>query len=488
MTGELRTSDLNISSYDAVVVGSGPNGLAAAITLAQAGKRVLVLEGKAKIGGGLRSADDLTLPGFIHDPCSAMHPLGVGSPFFRSLDQKAIGLKWIFPPAAMAHPHDDGTASLVRGRVDTTASQFGRDERPYRMLMGPLVSGWKDILTEFLGPLRIPRHPIAMARFGVFALMPATLLAKTLFREEKTRAVFAGLAAHSIMPLEKPATAAFGLMLGILAHAVGWPMAERGSQSIADALGDKLRELGGQIVTEHEVRSLDELADAKQVLLDVTPRQLLGLAGEKLPDDYRKQLEGYRYGAGVFKIDYALDGPVPWRARECLEAGTVHVGGTLEDIADSEAAMGRGAHAERPFVLVGQQSLFDRTRAPDGKHTLWAYCHVPNGSTMDMTEAIERQIERFAPGFRKRILARATRNALEMERYNPNYIGGDINGGVQDLGQLFTRPVPKLDPYATPLPGVFLCSSATPPGGGVHGMCGYFAAQSALKKQGTETG
>jgi phytoene dehydrogenase-like protein len=482
MTGpSAAAGNADLRGYDAVVVGSGPNGLAAAITLARAGKKVLVLEGKSKIGGGLRSDDNLTLPGFIHDPCAAMHPLGIGSPFFRSLDQKAIGLRWVFPPAAVAHPHDDGTASLVRGRVETTAGQFGRDERAYRMLMGPLVDSWKQILAEFLGPLRLPRHPIAMARFGVFALMPAVTLARTLFREERTRAVFAGLAAHSIMPLEKPATAAFGLMLGMLAHALGWPMAEGGSQTIANALAAQLRALGGEIMTGREVRGLEELSGAKQILLDVTPRQLLQLAGEKLPEGYRKQLAAYRYGAGVFKIDYALDGPVPWRARECLEAGTVHVGGTLEDIAASEAAMGRGEHAARPFVLLSQQSLFDRSRAPEGKHTVWAYCHVPNGSTVDMTSAIEDQIERFAPGFRNRILARATRNSVEMERYNPNYIGGDINGGVQDLGQLFTRPVPKLDPYATALPGVFLCSSATPPGGGVHGMCGYFAAQSALR-------
>ena len=484
MTGESpRPGRAFAGGRDAVVVGSGPNGLAAAITLARAGKKVLVIEGQDKIGGGLRSSDNLTLPGFLHDPCSAMHPLGIGSPFFRSLDQQKLGLRWVFPPIAMAHPLDDGTAAVVRGRVDTTASQFGRDERAYRMLMGPLVDSWEEILEEFLGPLRLPRHPIPMARFGVFALMPAATLARLLFREERAKAVFAGLAAHSILPLERPATSAFGLMLGMLAHALGWPIAAGGSQTIATALAGCLKSLGGEIVTGHEVQSLDELAGAPQVLLDVTPRQLLRMGGARLPENYRRQLEAYRYGAGVFKIDYALDGPVPWRAQECLQAGTVHVGGTLEDIVESEAAWGRGGHAERPFIIVGQQSLFDPTRAPAGKHTLWAYCHVPNGSTVDMTAAIENQIERFAPGFRNRILARATRNAMEMERYNPNYIGGDINGGVQDLGQLFTRPVPKLDPYATPAPGLFLCSSATPPGGGVHGMCGYFAAQSALQQQ-----
>jgi phytoene dehydrogenase-like protein len=472
-----------VTSRDAVVVGSGPNGLAAAITLARAGKKVLLLEGKDKIGGGLRSSDDLTLPGFLHDPCSAMHPLGIGSPFFRALDQKQLGLRWVFPPIAMAHPLDDGTAAVIRGRVETTASQFGRDERAYRMLMGPLVDNWKAIIDEFLGPLRVPHHPIAIARFGVFALMPATTLAKVLFREERARAVFAGLAAHSILPLERPATSAFGLMLGMLAHALGWPVAAGGSQTIAAALAKCFEELGGEIVTGHEVRDLDELAGNRTVLLDVTPKQLLRLAGDRLPEDYRKKLAAYRYGAGVFKVDYALDGPVPWRAKECLQAGTVHVGGTLEEIAESEATWDRGGHSQRPFIIVGQQSLFDPSRAPDGKHTLWAYCHVPNGSTVDMTEAIENQIERFAPGFRSRILARATRNSVEMERYNPNYIGGDINGGTQDLGQLFTRPVPKLDPYATPVPGLFLCSSATPPGGGVHGMCGYFAAQSALRQR-----
>ena len=469
------------TTREEIVVGSGPNGLAAAITLAQAGRKVRVLEGKDKIGGGLRSADNLTLPGFLHDPCSAIHPLGIGSPFFRKLPLKELGLRWVFPPVAAAHPLDDGTAVLIGGRVETTAPQFGRDARAYRMLMGPIVEQWQNILNEFLRPLRLPRHPLMMARFGAFALMPATLLARLLFREEPARAVFAGMAAHAIMPLEQPATSAFGIMLAMMAHAIGWPMAQGGSEQIAAVLALQLSRLGGQIETGRDVESVEEFPQDQTVLFDVTPRQLLRLAGSRLPEDYRQGLAKYRYGAGVFKIDYALDGPIPWRAKECLRAGTVHVGGTLEDIAASEAAVGRGEHPERPFLILAQQSLFDPTRAPAGKHTAWTYCHTPNGSTEDMTHRIEAQIERFAPGFRSRILARATRNAVEMERYNPNYIGGDINGGIQDLGQLFTRPVPSLDPYATPAKGIYLCSSATPPGGGVHGMCGYFAARSVLK-------
>jgi phytoene dehydrogenase-like protein len=459
------------------------HGLAAAITLAQAGRKVRVLEGKDKIGGGLRSADNLTLPGFIHDPCAAIHPLGIASPFFRGVPLKDVGLRWIYPPVACAHPFDDGTAVLIRGRVDTTAKQFGRDAAAYRLLMGPNVAAWQNILDGFLGPLRIPRYPLTMARFGAFALLPAATLARLLFREERARAVFAGMAAHSIMPLEQPATSAFGMMLAMVAHAIGWPMAAGGSQQIAEALAAHLRRLGGEIELGHDVRDVDEFAPDQTVLFDVTPRQLLRIAGSRLPENYRQRLAKYRYGWGVFKIDYALDGPIPWRAKECLQAGTVHVGGALADIVASEAAVGRGQHAEKPFLLVAQQSLFDPTRAPNGKHTAWTYCHVPNGSTEDMTDRIEAQIERFAPGFRNRILARATRNAVEMERYNPNYVGGDINGGVQDLRQLFTRPIAKLDPYATPTQGLYLCSSATPPGGGVHGMCGYFAAQSVLRAQ-----
>ncbi|MCA9986202.1 MAG: NAD(P)/FAD-dependent oxidoreductase, partial [Anaerolineales bacterium] len=341
---------------------------------------------------------------------------------------------------------------------------------------------WEKIAREFLGPLSLPRHPLAMAKFGLRAVWPTTTFAKTLFRNEKTRALFAGLAAHSIMPLEWPLTAAFGLMLGALGHKVGWPLPRGGSQSIANALAGLFTSLGGEIVTEHEVQSLRELPSARAILLDVTPRQLLSLAGEALPAGYRRQLEKYRQGPGVFKLDWALSEPIPWRAEQCRRAGTVHLGPTLNELALSERVIWYGAVAEQPYTLVTQQSLFDATRAPAGQHTGWAYCHVPNGSTVDMTEHIEAQIERFAPGFRDTILARHTMSAPDFQRYNPNYIGGDINGGVQNWRQLFTRPVPRWNPYSTPLPDLFLCSSATPPGGGVHGMCGYHAAQSVLQR------
>jgi phytoene dehydrogenase-like protein len=460
------------------VVGSGPNGLAAAITLARAGHRVVVYEAKDTPGGGCRSAE-LTLPGYIHDICSAIHPLGVASPFFRELPLRDHGLEWVFPPAAAAHPLDDGTAVLFYRGVEQTAEQFGEDARAYRLLMGPLVANWRTTLDAFLGPLRV-QHPLAMARFGARGLFPAVTLARLLFRGDRARAAFAGLAAHSIMPLEWPGTSAFALMLGMLAHGVGWPMARGGSQALVTALVSYLETLRGKVVVSREVHSIDDLA-AKPVLLDVTPRQVLALAGERLPEGYRNKLAGYRYGPGVFKIDYALDGRVPWLATKCAHAGTVHLGGTLEEIAAGEAAIYRGEHPAYPYVLLAQQSLFDPSRAPHGRHTVWAYCHVPHGSTQDMTRAIEDQIERFAPGFRNRILARRTHNAAEMAAYNPNYIGGDINGGVQDLRQLFTRPVAALDPYATPTEGIFICSSSTPPGGGVHGMCGYWAARSALR-------
>ncbi|MCB8985924.1 MAG: NAD(P)/FAD-dependent oxidoreductase [Ardenticatenaceae bacterium] len=467
--------------YDAIIVGSGPNGLAAAITLARQGLAVLLLEAKPTIGGGMRTAE-LTLPGFRHDICSAIHPLGMGSPFFRTLDLGQFGLQWLQPDLPLTHPFDDGTAVSLHRSLAETAGQFGPDAARYQCLLAQPVADWDKIAHEFLGPLGLPRHPVALARFGLRALWPAAALAQTLFRSGKARAFFAGMAAHAIMPLEWPLTAAFGLVLGALGHGVGWPLPRGGSQSIADALAGYLRLLGGEIVTGHEVKALRDLPPARAVLLDITPRQLLAIAGEALPSGYRRQLQRYRYGPGVFKVDWALSEPIPWTAGACRRAGTVHLGAALEEIALSERGVWQGKLAERPYTLVTQQSLFDNTRAPAGQHTGWAYCHVPHGSTADMTGAIEAQIERFAPGFRDTILARHTMTAQALQRYNANYVGGDINGGVQNWRQLFTRPTPQLDPYTTPLPGLFLCSSATPPGGGVHGMCGYHAAQSALRR------
>lgn len=469
-------------AYDAVVVGSGPNGLAAAITLARAGRAVLVIEGRDTVGGGMRTAE-LTLPGFRHDICSAVHPLGVASPFFRSLPLEEHGLRWIQPDAPLAHPLDHGQAIVLERSIDATAAYLGRDGAAWRRLIEPLAEQWEGILADLLGPLRAPRHPIPFARFGVGAILPAAVLARTWFRGPRARALFAGLASHSIMPLGKPVTAAYGLMLGLLAHGVGWPMPAGGSQSIADALAAYLRSLGGEIQTGCWVQSLAELPPASAYLFDITPRDLLRIAGDALPAGYRRSLSRYRYGPGVFKLDYALDGPIPWRNPAVGRGGTVHVGGTLAEIVASEQDAWQGRHAERPYALVVQPSLFDPSRAPAGQHTAWAYCHVPNGSTVDMSAAIEGQIERFAPGFRDRILARRAMNAAQLEQYNPNYVGGDINSGVQDLFQHFTRPAVRISPYTTPNPRIFLCSSATPPGGGVHGMCGYWAAQAVLTRR-----
>lgn len=469
------------SLTDAVVVGAGPNGLAAAVALAEAGRSVRVLEAEETIGGGCRSAE-LTLPGFLHDVCSAIHPLAASSPFFQSLPLASYGLRLVQPPVALAHPFDDGTAALLTRSIDDTAASLGRDGHAYKQLLGPMVSDFDALAAQLLGPLRLPRHPIALARFGLPALRSAQGLALSRFAESRASALFAGLAAHSVRDLERPTTAAVGLVLALFGHAVGWPIVEGGSQRIAHALGAYLRSLGGTIATGTTVRSLDIAAGADAVLFDVTPRQFLAIAGDHVPPRYRRQLGRYRYGWGVFKMDWALDGPVPWTAAGCREAGTLHLGGTMEEIVAAERDVGLGRHPERPFVLVGQQSLFDPTRCPAGKQTLWGYCHVPNGSTVDMTEAIEAQVERFAPGFRERILARSAMRTVDVERYNANYVGGDINGGVQDLRQLFTRPAPRVDPYSTPNRRLYFCSSSTPPGGGVHGMAGYFAAQSALRR------
>jgi len=465
--------------YDAVVVGSGPNGLAAAIVLQQAGLSVLLLEGKDQIGGGLRTAE-LTLPGFRHDVCSAIHPLAVASPFFQTLPLAQYGLEYITPPVAAAHPFDNGTAAAVVNSLADTARGLGADARAYRQLLEPLVATWPGLANDVLAPLHIPRHPLDMARFGLSALLPATVLARR-FQTPEARGLLAGMAAHAIQPLSNPTTSAIGLVLLTAAHRKGWPLPRGGSQGIADALAAHFVALGGQIETGTYVRSLTQLPSAKAVLFDVTPAQLLQIAGHSLSAVYQWQLRRYRYGMGVFKVDWALDGPIPFTAAECRQAGTVHLGNTLEEIADSEKATARGAHPDKPFVLLAQQSLFDDSRAPAGKHTAWAYCHVPNGSAVDMTAAIEQQVERFAPGFRERIIGRHTFTTAQLEAYNPNYVGGDINGGLLDITQLFTRPALRASPYRTSRAGLYLCSSATPPGGGVHGMCGYHAASRALR-------
>jgi len=465
---------------DAIVVGSGPNGLAAAIALARAGLSVRVLEAADAVGGGMRS-EELTLPGFVHDVCSAIHPLAVASPFFRTIPLAEHGVEWIEPPAALAHPFDDGTAILLERSPDALVATLGDDARRWRRLFAPLVGHADSLLEELLAPPHVPAHPLELARFSTRAALPASTLARLSFRGSKARGLFAGMAAHSMLPLERPPSAAFGLMLGLLGHAVGWPLARGGSQSIAAGLASYLRSLGGEIETGRRVASLTELGHSRTVLLDVTPRGLLALAGDRLPVGYRRRLERYRYGPGVFKLDWALEGPIPWRAEECGRAATVHLGGTLEEIASSERAPAHGRISERPYVLLAQQSLFDPTRAPQGSHTAWAYCHVPNGSRIDMTDRIERQVERFAPGFGERILARSALAPAGLEQHNPNNVGGDINGGLADLRQLLTRPVVGRSSYTTPLPGVFLCSSSTPPGGGVHGMCGYHAARAAIR-------
>jgi phytoene dehydrogenase-like protein len=474
---------MSTHELDAVIVGSGPNGLAAAVALARAGAQVLVVEAEDEIGGGTRSAE-LTLPGFLHDVCSAVHPMGILSPFLRELPLDEHGLEWLCPPASVAHPMDDGDAILLRRSLEGTAAGLGRDGPAYRRLIGPFVEHADTLLADVMAPLRIPDHPIAMLRFGLRAVFSANRLARLAFREAPARALFAGCAGHSILPLGQPLTAALGLIFSLTAHVEDWPVAKGGSHSIARALGSYLESLGGRIQTGRRIAQLGELPPARVVLFDTSPEQLAHIAGDALPASYRRRLGRYRYGPGVFKLDWALDGPIPWRDPACLEASTVHVGGTLEEICASERDMYHGRHNERPFLILCQQSQFDPSRAPEGKHTGYAYCHVPHGSQVDMTAAIEAQVERFAPGFRDLILDRHTMNTADFERYNPNYKGGAITGGVADAFQLWSRPVARLDPYTTPNPKLFLCSAATPPGGGVHGQCGYWAAQSALERLG----
>jgi phytoene dehydrogenase-like protein len=472
-------------SYDAIVIGSGPNGLAAAIVLAKAGLSVLLIEARSTIGGGCRSAE-LTLPGYVHDVCSSIHPLGYGSPFFRTLPLDDFGLRWINPDVSYAHPFDNKKAILVYRSIEKTAEQLKGDADAYYKLMQSLTVDWDTLSEILLHPLSwtsaktLIKHPLALANFGSKCLMSANYLSKTIFKQPLAPGVFAGLAAHSGLPLTSLASASIGLVLNIAAHAVGWPLPEGGAQQLSDSLAKYFIHLNGEIVTDCNINLLNELPTSQLILCDLMPQQVARMAGELLPSAYKTQLENYKYGPGSFKMDWALNGPIPWNNLECLKAPTVHLGGTFEEIAQSELAVNNGSHSKKPYVLLAQHTLFDPTRAPANKHTAWAYCHLPNGSNIDMTEAIENQIERFAKGFKERIIARNTISPTGLEIYNANYIGGDINGGSLRLSQLLMRPVARLNPYTTPNEKIYICSAATPPGAGVHGMSGYYAALSAL--------
>jgi len=462
--------------YDAVVVGAGPNGLAAAITLKRKFKSVLLLEARETIGGGVRSAE-LTLPGFIHDVCSAVHPLAVASPFFRQLELHRYGLEWIQPEIPLAHPFENGEALCLHRSLAATADVLGPDGKAYKELLAPFVENQERLLSDILKPLPLPENPFLMARFGLNALRSAKNLSEMKFQGERTRALFAGLAAHAMIPLDRTATAAFGILLALLAHAVGWPIVKGGSQGLANALADCFRDGGGEILTGKTVCSRDDLPKADHYFFDVTPRQLLNIGGLDLSANYRRRLSRFRYGPGVCKVDWALSGPIPWKAEMCRRSGTVHLGGSFEEIDASIRDAHAGRKCDSPYVVLTQQSLFDPSRAPGGGHTVWAYCHLPHGSAEDVTERIENRIEHYAPGFRELILAKSSLSAAAMERYNPNYVGGDINGGLQDLLQLYTRPVISFSPYRTSNKSIYICSSSTPPGGGVHGLCGYYAAR-----------
>ena len=466
--------------YDAIIIGSGPNGLAAGIRLAQEGLSVKIFEKEDTIGGGTRT-QELTRPGFHHDICSAIHPLAKASPFLKGLPLQDYGLEWIQPEVPVVHPLDDQPAGALFRSFDETVNHLGSDGKTYQKWVSPFIDSWDDLLDDILAPFSpIPHNPILMARFGLKALRSANGFAKR-YETKKARALFAGLAAHGIMPFDATATAAIGLVLGTAAHTVGWPYPKGGSYTITKAMGGYFESLGGEIETGVEITSVQELPDANAILFNNTPRQILDIAGERLPRSYAKKLQQYEYGQGVFKLDFALSDPIPWKDELCRKAGTVHLGGIFEEIAASEKQSANGQHPEKPYVLVAQQSLGDDRRAPGNKHTGWAYCHVPNGSTEDMTEPIVRQIERFAPGFRDCIIEEHAMHARDMQAYNPNYIGGDINGGRADITQLFTRPAGLFNPYHIPKTCMYIASSSTPPGGGVHGMCGYHAAESALR-------
>ncbi|HKI44897.1 MAG TPA: NAD(P)/FAD-dependent oxidoreductase [Balneolales bacterium] len=470
-----------MSGYDAVIVGAGPNGLAAAITLAREGRKVVIFEEADRAGGGLRSCES-TLPGFVHDICSAVHPLAYASPFFRTLPLSKYGLEWVQPDIPMAHPLSNGNAVSLYRSIKETSAQVGQDKQAYEKILKPLADQWKALLDNVLGPLRVPLNPLLMTRFGWFGLQSAASFVKKYFTDEPARALLCGLAAHSMMDLNFKGSAAFGLILGLLGHTAGWPFPRGGAEKLAEALIAYLKSMQVEIVTDHPIRAMNQMPPGRAVFFDITPRQLLELTGTNLPESYRAKLRNFRYGMGVCKVDWALSEPIPFTNENCRRAGTLHIGGFHEDIIQSEKDVWKNVDPDRPFVILAQHTVADPSRAPEGKHTGWAYCHVPPGSDSNRKEAIESQIERFAPGFKDTILGSNVTTAKGYSEYNPNYIGGDINGGVQNIKQLFLRPVAKWDPYQTGNPGLYLCSSSTPPGGGVHGMCGYNAAQSFLRK------
>lgn len=469
------------NKHDIIIIGSGPNGLSAGIYLAQKGLKVLIIEAADTVGGGMRTAE-LTLDGFHHDVCAAVHPMGVLSPYFKQLELEKYGLEWIFPKASVAHPLDDEPAIILSKSMEATADNLGKDGKAYQRLVQPLAKHIDWLLEDSLKPLGIPKHPLFLARFGLKAFLPATIFSRLFFKEKRAKALFAGCAAHSVLPFNKFFTSAMGLVFLACAHAVDWPVAKGGSQSLANALLKCFQAAGGEIIFSKKINHFKELPEAKAYLFDTDPSQLADIAQDELPSSYLKRLKKYNFGPGVFKIDYALSEPIPWTDKRCLEASTVHIGGTFEAIAKGEKEAWNHLHSERPFVLVAQQSQFDPTRSPRGQHTCWAYCHVPFGSTKDMSAIIEQQIERFAPGFRDVILAKHSMNTKAFQAYNPNYIGGSVTGGATDITQLFTRPVARFNPYSTPNNKIFICSASTPPGGGVHGMCGYHAARSVLDR------
>lgn len=472
----------SLSNYDAFVIGSGPNGLSAAIALAQQGLKVKIYESKETIGGGTRTLE-LTEPGFYHDICSAVHPTAVSSPFFSSLPLSEYGLEWIHPDFPIAHPLEDRESVIVERSLELTLERLGVDSKSYRNLFKDFIDSWEYLSKDLFGSLRIPQHPSAMMRFGWYGMFSSKLLSNSFFKLARTKAYFSGLAAHSIIPLENAFTASFGLILGTTVHSVGWPIAKGGSHSITKALASYFKSLGGEIETNTHIESLDDFPTNKPILFDLTPQQIITIADDRIPYSLRDKLLSYKHGPGAFKVDFALSEPVPWLNEESKRAGTLHLGGSMEEISHSEQEVWNGIHSEKPYVLISQPSIFDDTRAPKGKHVLWSYCHVPNGSTKNMEEQIINQIERYAPGFRNIIISKSSMTAMDFEKYNPNYIGGDINGGAQNFKQLFGRPLLKWDPYKLPVENLYICSSSTPPGGGVHGMGGFNAAKSVLKNE-----